>query len=133
MKLKVERTWCGPKCTIGTLSIDGANECFTLEDVVRADGAKVYGETAIPAGTYKVIISYSNRFKRDLPLVADVPGFVGIRIHPGNTAEDTDGCILVGQAKGPDSVTNSRAAFNILFPKIEAAFDRGDPITLEVS
>lgn len=128
----LERTWCGPKCTIGTLSIEGRNECFTLEDVVRADGVKVYGETAIPSGTYQVIVSYSQRFKRDLPLVVDVPGFTGIRIHPGNTAEDTDGCILVGLGKGPDYVTESRAAFNILFPKIEGALDRREPVTLEV-
>lgn len=96
------------------------------------DGPKVYGETAIPAGTYNVVITPSQRFKRDLPMVENVPGFQGIRIHPGNTAEDTDGCILVGKAKGPDSVTDSRAAFNELFPKIKTALDAGETVTLEV-
>lgn len=131
MKLLLERSWCGPKSTIGTLSVDGRNECFTLEDVVR-DGPKVYGETAIPVGTYNVIVTPSQRFKRDLPLVENVPGFQGIRIHSGNTAEDTDGCILVGKAKGTDSVTDSRAAFNELFTKIKAALDAGEAVTLEV-
>ena len=132
MKLRLERTWCGATCTIGQLYIDGATECFTLEDIVRPDGVKLYGETAIPAGTYNVIVTPSNRFKRDLPLVENVPGFEGIRIHPGNTAEDTDGCILVGRTKGPSFVGESRAAFADLFLQIKDALDAGDKVTLEV-
>jgi hypothetical protein len=139
MKLRLERTWCGAVCTIGTLSIDGAFECFTLEDVVRErDGEpveawKIYGETAIPRGRYPVTITYSNRFKRDLPLVDRVPGFAGIRIHPGNTHEDTEGCILVGRAKGPDRVLESRAAFLDLYDKLDQALARGEAVTLEVA
>lgn len=132
MKLKVERTNCGPKCTIGSLYVDGAFECFTLEDVVR-DGPKVYGETAIPAGSYNVVITTSQRFKRDLPLVENVPGFEGIRIHPGNTDADTDGCLLVGRTKGANFVGESKAAFSSLFSKIKTAIDGGDAVTLEVS
>lgn len=138
MKLRLERTWCGAVCTIGTLSIDGAFECFTLEDVVRErDGEpveawKIRGETAIPRGTYPVTITWSNRFKRDLPLVDRVPGFAGIRIHPGNTHEDTEGCILVGRAKGPDRVLESRAAFLDLYDKLDQALARGEAVTLEV-
>ena len=64
MKLELKRTECGKTCTIGELLVDGKHECWTLEDVVRSDGVKVYGETAIPAGTYKVDITYSPRFKR---------------------------------------------------------------------
>src|SRR6476659_8160031 len=130
MKLRLERTWFEPECTIGTMFVDGAYDCFTLEDVERE--VKVYGETAIPLGTYNVVITPSNRFKRDLPLVENVPGFEGIRIHPGNTAADTDGCILVGINKGPGWVGESRAAFNELFEKIKNALDQGDKVTLEI-
>lgn len=130
MNILLERTWCGAKCTIGMLSIGGAYECFSLEDVVRAE--KIAGETAIPAGTYNVVITPSNRFKRDLPLIENVPGFSGVRIHPGNTAADTEGCILVGLAKGKDYVSESRKAFEALYQKIKAALDRGETVTLEV-
>lgn len=132
MKLRLERSWPTNKCTIGSLLLDGAYECFTLEDVLR-DGPKVYGETAIPAGTYNVVVTPSQRFKRELPLLEDVPGFEGIRIHPGNTAENTDGCILVGRSKGPNYVSESRAAFNALYEKIQAALDAGDKVTLEIA
>ena len=131
MKIKLERTYCGPSCTIGSLYIEGAFECFTLEDVLRA-GEKVPGDTAIPNGTYNVVITPSNRFKRDLPLLENVPNFVGIRIHPGNTAEDTEGCLLVGRTKGPNFVGESKAAFAALFPKIRQALDEGDSVTIEV-
>ena len=133
MKLLLERSWCGPSCTIGSLFVDGHFESFTLEDVVRPAGDKVYGKTAIPAGSYNVVITPSNRFKRDLPLVEGVPNFEGIRIHPGNTAEDTEGCILVGRTKGSTWVGESKAAFSALFQKIKEAIDAGDRVTLEVT
>lgn len=139
MRLKLERTWCGPICTIGTLYVSGKAECFTLEDVRRekkdrpVGDWKVPGETAIPAGVYNVIVTPSQRFKRDLPLLENVPGFSGIRIHPGNTAEDTEGCILVGLAKGPNSVTESRRAFEALFKKIKESLGCGEKVTIEVS
>ena len=88
--------------------------------------------TAIPTGTYNVVITPSNRFKRDLPLLENVPGFTGIRIHPGNTAADTEGCILVGKGHSTRSVTDSRAAFNDLFNRIRAALDRLEVVTMEV-
>lgn len=137
MRMKLERTWCGNVCTIGTLYVDGKTECFTLEDRVREDGRpvnawKIPGKTAIPTGIYNVIITPSIRFKRDLPLLVNVPGFSGVRIHPGNTSEDTEGCILVGMGKGPDSVTESRRALEQLFPKIKDAIGCGEKVTLEV-
>jgi hypothetical protein len=129
MKLEVIRTQCGATCTIGELMVDGEHECYTLEDVVRT-GPKVFGETAIPYGTYKVIVTRSNRFQRDLPLLLGVVGFDGIRIHPGNTAADTSGCLLVGQHHTSTSVTESRLAFDALFPKIRNAIDAGEEVTI---
>jgi len=85
----------GDRSIIGDLFIDGEFFCYTLEDEKRADGVKVYGETAIPTGTYNVKLTQSNRFKRLMPLLLDVPMFSGIRIHGGNTSKDTLGCILV--------------------------------------
>ncbi len=85
----------GDRNIIGDLFINGEFFCYTLEDEKRADGLKVYGETAIPTGTYNVKVTRSNRFKRLMPLIIDVPMFSGIRIHGGNTSKDTLGCILV--------------------------------------
>ena len=109
-------------CTLGSLAIDGEFECFTLEDIVRP--VKIKGMTAIPAGDYEVVVTFSARFNRPLPLLLAVPNFDGVRIHPGNTAKDTEGCILVGQKKGTDQILQSRAAFDALFPKIAAAASR---------
>ena len=118
MELKLVRSEFTEKSTIGELFVNNKFECFTLEDKVRA--LKVMGVTAIPAGEYEVIISFSNRFQRPLPLLLKVPDFEGIRIHPGNTDKDTQGCILVGQTKGKDILGQSRGAFNALFEKLQA-------------
>ena len=131
MKLLLKRSSHSDKSTIGKLFLDGEFFCHTLEDVTRPE--KVYGETAIPEGTYKVKITYSPRFKRDLPLLLNVPKFEGIRIHAGNTAKDTEGCILVGDLAGQDIVWQSRAAFNRLFDKLKAAQSAGEEITIEVT
>ncbi len=117
MKIELIRARSSDKSTIGRLLIDGVFQCWTLEDVVRP--AKIAHETAVPAGTYKVSITESNRFKRRLPLLVDVPGFEGIRIHPGNCAADTDGCILVGTSCVADWVGGSRVAFDSLFSVLD--------------
>lgn len=132
MKLKLERKILTAISTIGQLSVDGVPECWILEDTVRPAGTKVFGKTAIPAGTYKIMISMSPRFKRPLPLLIGVPNFEGIRIHPGNIAEDTEGCLLTGTSKGPNRVFESVKAFDKLFPKVEAAVRAGDEVTIEV-
>lgn len=115
MILELKRQVLTDKSTIGRLSVDGREFCWTLEDVVRPDGVKIYGKTAIPAGQYEVIINWSNRFKRLLPLLLRVPRFEGIRIHSGNTAENTEGCILVGYTMRRDWIGQSRLAFRDLF------------------
>lgn len=122
MKLDLHRTTFTQNSTIGELFVDGKFECFILEDLMRPAGAvKVPGKTAIPNGTYKVILNQSPRFKRILPRLLDVPGFEGILIHPGNTPADTDGCLLPGRTRAVDFVGASRPAFDALFAKLKAA------------
>ena len=118
MKIEVIRRWFTDKSTIGGMMLDGRFQCFTLEDRVRRPGVKVYGQTAIPAGEYQLIVNYSLRFKRYMPLLLNVPMFSGVRIHSGNTDKDTEGCILVGNSKGDDVVLQSRLAFAELFDSI---------------
>lgn len=131
MKIEVTRNPSDDKCTQGVMTVDGVYECFTLEDVVREE--KIFGETAIPAGTYKVIVSFSNHFKRDLPLLVGVPNFEGVRIHPGNTAANTEGCILVGQTKGLDFIGSSKLAFDPLYAKILSAWTRHEDIWITIT
>lgn len=133
MKLVMTRVQKDPDVTIGMIMIDDGFECWTCEDTVRADGEKVFGQTAIPAGSYDVTITFSPHFQRDLPLVNDVPNFSGVRIHPGNTPADTEGCVLVGQDRLPKAVGRSRAAFDVLFEKLQAALRDGQKITLEIA
>ena len=121
LQLKVERRWPTENYTIGRLYVNGELWCNTLEDKVRdlTKEKKVPGKTAIPAGTYKVVLTYSNKFKRRLPLLLDVPFFTGIRIHAGNTADDSEGCILLGENKEKGKVLNSRYWVNKLIGLIE--------------
>jgi hypothetical protein len=133
MKLLLVRDMPQPECTLGKLFIDGAFECFTCEDVERPEGQKVHGKTAIPRGTYRVVITRSNRFQRDLPLLLDVPNFEGIRIHPGNTAADTEGCILPGIERLPGRVLRSRDAFAEVFDAVRNAIHAGEPVEIEVT
>ena len=131
MELLVKRLRFSDKATIGEMFIDGAQFCFTLEDKVRPAGVKIAHQTAIPAGTYSVVIGHSNRFNRDMPRVQDVPNFEGILIHYGNTDKDTDGCILVGAtSSGDDFIGGSRDTFAKLFDKLKGAVG---PITLTVT
>jgi hypothetical protein len=112
------------------LDIDGHAESYVLEDVER--DIKIPGETCIPTGTYVVVIDYSNRFQRRLPHILDVPGFTGIRIHPGNSAIDTSGCLLPGLEKYEDSLGHSVIAFDHLFGQLLMAESLQDLITIEI-
>ena len=119
------------KYTIGKLYINDKYFCDTLEDTDRGltqsmteqqiVSKKVYGETAIPTGTYRIIISYSNKFKKQMPLLLNVPGFAGIRIHSGNTEKDSLGCILVGKNKSVGKVLESRDTYSKLFSILQEA------------
>lgn len=131
MNLRLLRTDFTEKTTIGELSIDGQFFCFILEDRERGLRAsmttselvtlKVFGKTAIPTGRYEVILSFSERFQRHLPLLLHVPVFDGIRIHNGNFDRDTEGCLLVGATKQPDMVTASRITLTKLMPVLTNA------------
>lgn len=136
MKLAIiRRTFTGIS-TIGDFCIDGVRYYYSLEDTDRQHhldgnpyswipGLKVPGETAIPFGRYEVITNYSNRFKQVMPLLINVPNFEGVRIHAGNTDEDTHGCPLIGFAKGDNFVGESKRAFNDFMPRLVAALKKG--------
>lgn len=113
MNLELKRVFIGEGYTIGHLFVDDVLFCDTLEDIPR--DVKVMHETCIPKGKYTVILNYSKRFKRNMPLLLNVPGFDGIRIHYGNTAADTSGCPLVGKNTEKGKLTDSRETFKRLF------------------
>lgn len=129
MNLTLERVQFSDSFTIGRLFVDGEPRCWVCEDAVRevpgrpVSEWKVYGQTAIPYGTYKIAITMSQRFGRPLPLLLDVPGFSGVRIHPGNTAKDTEGCLLPGLDRLTNGVGRSRIAFDQLFADMEQQHD----------
>jgi Family of unknown function (DUF5675) len=98
MKITVVRTEYTDQSTAGVMLVDGDYFGVTLEDCLR-EGEKINGKTCIPSGRYKVEMSFSNRFQKMLPILLSVPNFEGVRIHGGNTADDTLGCILVGSKR----------------------------------
>ena len=153
MKIKVERRWPKATYTIGRFYIDGMYYCNTLEDCDRGlkqtddlsyiRRRKVYGETAIPKGTYIVSMNvtspkysasswYWNLCRGKVPRLQDVPGFDGILIHTGNTAIDTLGCILVGKNTKVGKLTDSRSCFQEVYKLMKAAADKGETITIEI-
>ena len=152
MKLLVERRFKGPKYTIGKLFVNGIYFCDTLEDpdrgltndmpenIIRLE--KIYGNTAIPTGIYPVamdIVSqkmkskiWARPYKGKIPRLLNVKGFEGILIHPGNTNEDTLGCLLVGQNKVKGQVINSQNIFYKLMDEVLIpAYKRNEEITIE--
>ena len=129
MILTLRRIALKPTYTIGRLYVDGERFCDTIEDRVRKPGEKVPGETAIPAGTYKVVITRSPKYRKDLPLLLNVPGFAGVRIHSGNTAKDSEGCIIVGKNDRVGWVSNSRVTMSALMEKLKAS---KTPITITI-
>lgn len=152
MKLELKRRFRGPNYTIGSLFINGVYECDTIEDVDRglADSMsvdevkakKIYGRTAIPTGIYKIDMNtVSPKFKDrswakfcggKLPRLIDVKGYEGVLIHVGNKAEDTLGCILVGDNKIKGQVINSTATFQELYGELLKAKVKGEEITIDI-
>lgn len=129
MELKLVRLYKKSEYTIGKMYIDGQYFCDTVEDTDRGLtqsmseekilAIKVYGKTAIPTGRYRVTLTYSNKFKRVLPLVNAVKGFLGIRMHNGKDANSSLGCIIVGENKIKGGVINSKVTLERLMAKLK--------------
>lgn len=142
MKLELKRIALKPNYTIGKLFINGAYYCDTIEDKVIDlnkngkfdDGlTKVMHQTAIPYGTFKVVVNYSPKFKRELPRLLDVPYFEGILIHNGSDQNSSSGCIIVGENKTVGKVTNSTFYMNNLTARIKDAQSKGETTTITIS
>ena len=124
-----------PKASPTGGGLEGTYFCDTLEPTWRdyKNGAyKVKGRSAIPEGRYAVVISYSPKLKQWLPILLGVPKFKGIRIHAGNTAKDTEGCILVGQNREVGKVLDSRKWLYELKRKIVEAKGRGEAVWITI-
>ena len=142
MELLLTRKTFTEKSTIGELTIDGKFFCYTLEDasrgltqsdsIVTIKLKKILGVTAIPTGVYRVIMNESARFKKIMPLIVDVKGFAGVRIHAGNYPTDTEGCILCGMGYAPDKLINSKDAITQLYALLNSAYSNGELITLTI-
>lgn len=138
MELTLSRRIYTAEATTGELLIDGKHQCYTVEDHYPTPYVKTAGVTAIPEGRYQVTVERSPRFSaragKDvlLPRLHGVPGFSGVLIHSGNTAADSEGCILVGRKLGINRVDESRLAMADLQPKLQAAQDRGEKIFITV-
>jgi len=129
----------GDRATIGELFIDGEYFCYTLEDEVRPEGIKEYGKTAIPAIEYDVLVSYSNHFKRDMILLYNRSDlsiqhegvkFTGVRVHGGNDADDTYGCVLV--AKNTDGVRIWGTQEKAILAKVKEAIANDEKVTWSI-
>jgi len=132
MEIKLTRKWLTKNSTVGELFIDGKQECFVIEDNYPTPWVKTPGKTAIPAGRYEVIVNMSNRFKVEMPLLLNVPEYQGVRIHPGNTASDTEGCLLPGRVRQVDKVLESKLAYEALFTKIKAALAKKEKVWITI-
>lgn len=137
MTILLKRETFTPTSTVGSLYIDGKLVAFVLEDTVRPKGVKVDGNTAIPYGTYPVTFEKSPRLSKlkghdfFTPRLSKVPGFAGILMHSGNTAEDSIGCLILGLKRAKDIVSNSRDACDRVYPLIEACCKAGK-VTIEI-
>ena len=134
MRITVKRSAKKPGYTIGRMMVNGKYLCDTMEPTWRdlSKEGKIWGQTAIPEGTYQVYITKSRKFYRWLPLLWQVPGFEGIRIHAGNYPEDTQGCILVGWNKQRGMLNNSRDALMLLINEMTSAYGRGEKVEIEI-
>lgn len=135
MNIDLIRDTKDPTKTFGKMFIDGKYLGETLEDadrILEDGGEKIDGQTAIPRGRYKVTVTYSNRFKKPMPYLHDVPDFDGVRIHGGNTEEDTHGCPLLGNIRTKDGIAQCSGANERLMHLLESCEDRGEDVWITV-
>lgn len=135
MQLLIQRIWdTNPECVIGSLYVDGAVEAFTLELPLSFEGcSNVHNKTCIPAGQYTVERLFSPHFNRMMPHIVPVPDRDNIMIHFGNTAKDTDGCLLLGKTRISDRmIGESVIAFEELESKLDSAWANHEEITIEI-
>lgn len=123
MLLTLQRQSLKDDRTMGELLIDGQHFAWTLEDAVR--DRKIPNETAIPAGRYEVVVTWSNRFGKPLPLLLKVPNFEGVRFHGGNGPEDTEGCILIGEEHDDERIWKCAGVVSGLTFRVRNAATRG--------
>ena len=143
MELKLERKYRSNNYCIDKLYINGKYFSDALEDPDRGltdtmsleeiQKIKIKGNTCIPYGTYNVTITYSPRFKKNLPLINNVKGFDGIRIHSGNTPQDTEGCLLLGFNRVKGQVVDSRITVSKFITQIQQALNKGEKVTIEIT
>jgi hypothetical protein len=141
MKLTLNRRPSVGGATIGELLEDGARLCFTLEDEIRervgepVANWKIRGATAIPAGEYRVTLEMSPRFGADTLTINNVPGFVGVRMHAGNTDRETDGCPLLGLRVTENSIVGGTSAPAVCLVKarVRAALAAGQHVLLTIN
>ena len=135
MRLVLNRDYFADGFTLGKMYMDGVHLGFTAEDTdrrVESGGEKVPKQTAMPRGKFLVTLSHSNRFDKIMPEVHNVPQFTGVRIHGGNTAEDTEGCPLLGKERTGKGVRNCAAVNEKLIRALRDAADRNEKVYLEV-
>ena len=142
MELKLKREVFTDNSTIGSLYVDGVFDCYILEDrdrglsdtmsLEKIASTKVYGKTCIPYGRYEVDWTMSARFKKTMPILLNIKGWTGIRIHAGNSEIDSLGCLLCGTRKLSNRITESTVATNKLYAKIEAAKKQGQRIYITI-
>ena len=142
MEIQLIRKYRKSNYTIGQLFINGQYFSDTLEDTDRElkesmsleeiRRIKVFGSTCIPYGTYDITITYSPKFKKRLPLINNVKGFEGIRIHSGNTSKDTEGCLLLGFNKIKGKVINSKETVDKFITIIQQALNKGEKVTIQI-
>ena len=143
MELRLERKYRSNNYCIDKLYINGKYFSDALEDPDRGltdtmnleeiKKVKIKGNTCIPYGTYNVTITYSPRFKKNLPLINNVKGFDGIRIHSGNTPQDTEGCLLLGLNKVKGRVVDSKVTVNKFIDIVQKALNKGEKVTITIT
>lgn len=143
MEILIDGKWKKPGYTISRVYVNGEYQGYNaLEDPDRGldskmplseiSKVKIKGNTRIPHGRYRVIFTYSPKFNKDMPLLVGVPGYEGVRIHPGNSNKDTEGCILIGRNDKVGWISESKKYTGILIDKIKAAINKGEIVYITI-